>query len=62
MECYYLDLRDSVLLTTNLNSVENGGHDIGFGPYSATRRASNTSREVEHATQLGRDLLEENVK
>ena len=61
LECCYLDLRDSILLTTNLNSLETEGHDSGFGPSSATRRARNTSREIEHATQLGRDLLDFNV-
>ena len=43
LECCYFDLRDSILLTTNLNSLENGGHGSGFGPSSATRRARNTS-------------------
>ena len=61
LECCYFDLRDSILLTTKLNSLENGGHDGGFGQSSPTRRARKTSREVEHATQLGRDLLDFNV-
>ena len=58
MECSFFDLRDSIMLTTNLDSLENGGHDSGFGPSSATRRARNTSRVVKYATQLGRDLLD----
>ena len=41
--CCYFDLRGSILLTTNLNSLENGGLDSGFGPFSATR----TSREYQ---------------
>ena len=61
LECCYFDPRDSNLLTTNLNSLENGGHDSGFRPSSVTERARNTTREVEHATQLGRDLLDFNV-
>ena len=60
-ECCYFDLRDSILLKANLNSLENGSHDSGCGQSSGTRRARNTSREVEHATQLGRDLLDFNV-
>ena len=61
LECCYFDLRDSILLTTNLNSLKNGGHGSGFGPSSAARRAMNTSRKVEHVTQLERDLLDFNV-
>ena len=59
--CCYFHLRDSILLTTNLNSLKNGGHGGGFGPSSAARRARNTSREVEHVTQLEQDLLDFNV-
>ena len=61
LEPCYLELRDSILLTTNLNSLENGGHDRRFRPSSVTRRARNTRREVKHATQLWRDLLDFNV-
>ena len=61
LECCYFDLRDSILLSINLTSLENGGHDSGFGPSDATRRARNASREVEHASQLGRDLLDFSV-
>ena len=49
MECSFFDLRDSIMLTTNLDSLENGGHDSGFGPSSATRRARNTSRVVKYS-------------
>ena len=61
LECCYFDIRDRILLTINLNSLENRGHDSGFGPSIVTRRARNTSKKVEHATQLGRDLLDFNV-
>ena len=70
LEYCYFDFRDSILLTVNMNGLDNGDHDSvlkmevlkmdDFGPSSATR-AINTRREVEHATQLGRDLLDVNV-
>ena len=62
LECCYFDIRDSILLAISLTSLEKGGCEICFGPLEVTRTGRKESRELEHAEQLGRDLLDFSVR
>jgi hypothetical protein len=58
LECCYFDIRDSILLFTNINNLEKGGHASGYGSHESTRKNIQNVREIGHANQIGRDLLD----
>ena len=62
LECCYFDIRDSILLAISFSSLEKGGCESCFGPSEVTRTGRKESREIEHAEQLGRDLLDFSVR
>ena len=46
LECFYFDIRDSILLAVSFSSLEKGSHESGFGPLKVTRTGRKESREI----------------
>ena len=59
--CAYSDVKSSLLLNQHLKDIAEGNYDGGRGPSQPVRQKRKLSKEIQTATQIGKDLLDFDV-